>query len=143
MIEYLPEKNIILSGKASNKEEAIKEVADILITNNYVSEEYLDKMYEREESVSTYIGNYLAIPHGVDSSAYVNKTGLAFIRYDKPIDWDENKVYFVIGIASKNDNHIDILSKIAILFSDENNVDGLKAAKDEREIIETINSVKN
>lgn len=140
MSNSLALENIRLNGRADNRDDAIREAADILIKNGYISQKYVDKMFEREQKFSTFIGNGLAIPHGVSSEDYINKTGLSFVRYDNPISWGGAKVHFVIAIASVTGDHMEILSQIALLFSEEENVEKLKSTNSEREILELIRS---
>jgi PTS system mannitol-specific IIA component len=51
------------------------------------------------------------------------------VRYDGGVDWGGEPVTFVVGIAGKGDEHLEILSQIAILFSDEDEVENLKRAQ--------------
>jgi PTS system mannitol-specific IIA component len=88
-------------------------------------------MLEREKSVSTYMGNLLAIPHGTNEGKdTILDSALSFVRYDAPLDWAGNEVRFVVGIAGKDNGHLDILSKIAIIFSDDDEVQKLLDAPD-------------
>jgi PTS system mannitol-specific IIA component len=99
-------------------------------------------MLEREKSVSTYMGNFLAIPHGTnDAKDAIKSSALSFIRYASPIDWDGNPVRFVVGIAGVNNEHLDILSKIAIVFSDEDEVQKLTDAADTAAILSILGEV--
>jgi PTS system mannitol-specific IIA component len=99
-------------------------------------------MFERERSVSTYMGNYLAIPHGTnESKEQIKRSALSVIRYTEPIDWDGNEVLFSLGIAGYQGGHMDILSRIAIVFSDTDEVDKLVAAKSAEEIYDLLNAV--
>ncbi|WP_224751678.1 PTS sugar transporter subunit IIA [Microbacterium helvum] len=119
----------IHSGSAS-KEEAMKEAADILQAAGAVTGAYYDAMLQREQTVSTYMGNELAIPHGTNETKdEILESALSVVRYDGGVDWDGNPVTFVVGIAGKGDEHLGILSQIAILFSDEDDVARLKAAQ--------------
>ena len=63
------------------------------------------------------------------------------IRYDEPIDWDGNEVRFALGIAGYQGGHMDILSRIAIVFSDTDEVDKLLAAQSAEEIFDLLNAV--
>ena len=58
-----------------------------------------------------YIGNYLAIPHGINNEGVI-KDGIVIVHYDEQVDYDSNPVHFFIGIAAKSNNHVDILSNI-------------------------------
>lgn len=121
--------HILLNGHAMTRDDAINEVAGILIESGAVSSEYRDAMFARESSVSTYMGNYLAIPHGTNEAKdAIHSSAIAMIRYESPIDWDGNEVYFVVGIAGKDDSHMEALSAIAMVFSDLDAVQRLRAA---------------
>jgi len=55
-------------GDATSKDDAIREAGQLLVDAGAVSPAYVDAMFEREKSVSTYMGNYLAIPHGTNEA---------------------------------------------------------------------------
>jgi PTS system mannitol-specific IIA component len=127
---------------ATTKSEAMKEAADILVETGAVTTDYLPAMIEREKSVSTYMGNFLAIPHGTNEAKdAIHSSALSFVRYDTPIDWDGNPVRFVVGIAGVNNEHLEILSKIAIVFSDEDQVQALIDAPDSDAIFTILSEV--
>jgi PTS system mannitol-specific IIA component len=99
-------------------------------------------MFEREKSVSTYMGNFLAIPHGTNEAKdTIHTSALSVVRYDSPIDWDGNEVRFAVGVAGVNNGHLEILGKIAIVFSDSAEVDKLIAAGSAEEIYHLLHSV--
>jgi PTS system mannitol-specific IIA component len=142
MSDVLTLSQIKVPGTARTKEESIREAGEILIDAGAVTPAYIDSMFEREQSVSTYMGNYLAIPHGTNEAKdSILRSALSVIRYDEPIDWDGNEVRFSLGIAGYQGGHMDILSKIAILFSDTDEVDKLIAAKSAQEIYDLLNAV--
>jgi PTS system mannitol-specific IIA component len=142
MSDVLTLSQIKVPGTARSKDEAIREAGEILVEAGAVTPEYIDSMFEREESVSTYMGNYLAIPHGTNESKdSIMRSALSVVRYDEPIDWDGNEVRFSLGIAGYQGGHMDILSRIAILFSDTDEVDRLIAAKSAQEIFDLLNAV--
>ncbi|KQV07199.1 PTS sugar transporter subunit IIA [Leifsonia sp. Root112D2] len=117
---------ISVTGSATTRDDAIREAGRALVAAGAVTAEYIDYMLERETSVSTYMGNYLAIPHGTNEGKdTILDSALSFVRYDTPIDWDGNEVRFVVGIAGKDNGHLEILSKIAIIFSDDDEVQKL------------------
>lgn len=133
---------ITTSPRATTKEEAIQEAADMLVAAGAVTTDYADAMRAREASVSTYMGNLLAIPHGTNESKdAILSSALSVARYDTPLDWDGNPVKFVIGIAGKDGGHLEILSKIAIVFSEEDDVAKLEAAPDAAAILELLGDV--
>jgi PTS system mannitol-specific IIA component len=111
--------SIRLHGTATTREEAIAEVGALLVSSGAVTNEYVSTMFARESSVSTYMGNLLAIPHGTNESKDdIIRSAISFIRYDDAIDWGGNPVRFVIGIAGKGDSHLEVLGAIATVFSD-------------------------
>jgi len=131
----------IHAGSAS-KDEAMREAADILAAAGAVTSAYYDAMKQREQTVSTYMGNELAIPHGTNETKdTILDSALSFVRYDGGVDWDGDPVTFVVGIAGKGDEHLGILSAVAILFSEEDDVAKLKAATTPEEIYDMLSAV--
>jgi len=63
------------------------------------------------------------------------------VRYDNPIDWGGNEVRFVVGIAGKDGGHMEVLSSIAIVFSEDDEVAKLLAAQTPEEIMEILGDV--
>ena len=63
------------------------------------------------------------------------------VRYDAPIDWDGNEVRFAVGIAGVENGHLEILGKIAIVFSDTDEVDKLLAARSAEELYDLLQAV--
>jgi len=129
-------------GTASTKLEAIREAHEILQSAGAVTAAYLPAMIEREQTVSTYMGNLLAIPHGTNEAKdAILHSALSFARYSTPIDWDGNPVRFVVGIAGKGNEHLDILGRVAIVFSDEDEVEALEQASTAEEILDILGEV--
>jgi PTS system mannitol-specific IIA component len=134
--------NVVAQGAAATKDEAIREAGGLLVAAGAVKPEYVDAMLEREASVSTYMGNYLAIPHGTNEAKdAIHRSALSLVRYANPIDWDGEQVRFAVGIAGLNNEHLEILSKIAIVFSDEDEVQKLLDAADANELFALLEEV--
>lgn len=131
-------------GTARNKEEAIAEAAEILIAAGAVTPEYLDFMKAREEMTSTFMGNFLAIPHGTNEGKdTILSSALSFVRYPEPLDWDGNEVRFVVGIAGKDGGHMDTLAAVATIFSDDDEVQKLIDASNEDELLALLSELNN
>lgn len=131
----------IHSGTAT-RDEAMREAADILEAAGAVTDAYFSAMQDRERAVSTYMGNGLAIPHGTnDAKDAVLGSALSVVRYDGGVDWNGESVTFVIGIAGKGDEHLEILSQIAILFSEEDDVAELREAATPDELLSLLGEV--
>ncbi len=140
--EVLTLGQVRIHGGGATREEAMKEAADILQAAGAVTGGYYDAMQQREQTVSTYMGNELAIPHGTNETKdTILESALSFVRYDGGVDWGGEPVSFVVGIAGKGDEHLGILSQIAILFSDEDDVARLKAAQTPEELFGLLSSV--
>ena len=134
--------NVVAAGTATTKNDAIKEAGALLVAAGAVTQAYVDSMFDREASVSTYMGNFLAIPHGTnEAKESILHSALSLVRYDTPIDWDGNPVRFAVGIAGLNNEHLTILSKIAIVFSDEDEVQKLIDAGNAGEIYALLEEV--
>jgi PTS system mannitol-specific IIA component len=63
------------------------------------------------------------------------------VRYDEPVDWNGNEVRFAVGIAGVQNGHLEILGKIAVVFSDSDEVDKLLAAGSAEELYQLLHAV--
>jgi len=142
-MEILTTSNIIMKANVSTKEEAIRMAGEKLVEKGYVESSYVDSMLEREKMVSTFMGNLIAIPHGTDESKKaVLNSGITILQIPNGIDFgDGNIAKVVFGIAGKGDEHLDILSKIAIFCSEETNVEKIVASSTADEIVKMFNEV--
>jgi PTS system mannitol-specific IIA component len=142
MSDILTLTQIKVPGTATSKDDAIREAGQILVDAGAVTGDYVEAMFEREKSVSTYMGNFLAIPHGTNEAKdTIKKSALSVIRYESPIDWDGNEVRFAVGIAGVNNGHLEILGKIAVVFADMDEVDKLLAASSAEEVYDLLHAV--
>src|SRR5919112_2684221 len=142
MSDVLTLSQLKVPGTARTKDDAIREAGAILVEAGAVDPDYIDSMFEREKSVSTYMGNFLAIPHGLnEAKETIKRSALSVVRYDPPLDWDGNEVRFAIGIAGYEGGHMEILGKVAIVFSDTDEVDKLVAARSAEELFDLLNAV--
>lgn len=138
--KILEEDNILLNLKSESKNEAIERVGKLLVSKGYVNKNYIDGMKAREEEVSTYMGNGVAIPHGMNEyKKEIINSGIVIAQYPEGVKFEEGNVaYIVIGIAGKGEEHMSILSKIALTVQYEENVEKLRNAKSAKEIIKII-----
>jgi PTS system mannitol-specific IIA component len=121
---------IRLAERAADKTEAIQLCGQALVESGAVGEAYVPAMLEREASISTYIGEGVAIPHataaGKDS---VIKDALCFLRFPDGVDWDGATVTVCIGIAAKGGGHVDILAELAQILLDPVRAEALRGAE--------------
>ena len=123
------------------KMEAIKLAGEKLLENGFIEEAYVQSMLDKEKTDLTYIGNGIAIPHGLnDAKQYVKKSGIVLLYFPEGIDYDENKVFLMIGIAGKDDDHLEILQDIAIKLSEMDFVNSLLSSETKEEFITLFNS---
>lgn len=118
--ELLLRENIRVNCKVDTQEQVIRQVGQMLVDSGYVKQSYVDGMVEREKTFSTFMGNGLALPHGVEAAKKeIKSSGIAVMTFPEGTDWDGNKVNVVIGIAGVGEEHLDILSVIADKMMDE------------------------
>ncbi len=138
----LAEESIRLNGTASGMSDAITEAGQLLVAAGAVEPAYIEAMHERETSVSTYMGNLLAIPHGTnEAKGSIVRTGLSFVRYPDAIDWKGNPVKFVLGIAGAGDDHLTLLGQIAEVFMDSERIAELEAAGSPADVLAVLSGV--
>lgn len=113
----LKKENIRIHQKADTSDEAIVSIGEKLLETGYIQKPYIQGMLERDHSLTTYLGNGIAIPHGeFEVENYVLHTGIAVDIYPQGIKWAEGMVHIVVGIAAKTEEHIMILQYIAEHF---------------------------
>ena len=134
--------SIVLEGSATDRNAAISEAGDLLVASGNVDAAYVASMHEREKSVSTYMGNLLAIPHGTnEAKSLISSSSISVVRYPGGIDWNGNPVKFVIGIAGAGNDHLELLGKIAEVFLDESKIAELEAATSPQQIKDAFGKV--
>lgn len=135
--------SIFLGLKATQKEDAIKFAGDQLVKLGNVSPEYVDGMFAREELVSTYLGESIAVPHGtIEAKQYVQKTGIVFCQYPEGIQWGEDEddiAKMVIGIAAQGDEHNMVLMAITNSLDDEDAVECLQNTTNPADVLRILN----
>ncbi|MED0686993.1 PTS sugar transporter subunit IIA [Anoxybacillus ayderensis] len=143
-VAVLAKENIVLDADVKTKEQAIQLAGRILVERGYVEESYIDKMFEREALTSTYMGNFVAIPHGTEEAKkLVKQAGLSIVQVPNGVDFGGgNIVKVLIGIAGKDNEHLEILSKVAIVCSEEENIQKMIKATTEDEILALLNEVE-
>ena len=128
----LSKDRISLQASATDKPDAIRKAGELLVKSGCVLPEYVDGMLKREESMSTSLGNGVAIPHGVyENRDHILQTGISVLQLVDGVDWDEDeKVYMVIGIAAAGDEHVGVLSNLADAIDNEDTLTELLKTND-------------
>jgi len=137
-MSILSEQKILMNADAKDKYEAIAIAGKLLVDAGHVTEEYVPKMLEREEVVSTYMGGGLAIPHGTkDAKQYIKSTGLSVVRFPNGVDFGgDEPAFVVIGIAAAGDGHMEVLTNVAMIFTEEDAIERVMNAPTPAAIIE-------
>ena len=117
----LIKESILTNKEFSDNKEATVAAGNLLLENGYVQKEYIQSMLEKldTQSFATYIGNGVAIPHGMsEGSKYIIDTGISVIQVPEGVDWNEEKAYIIVGIAANSDDHMNVLASLADAIED-------------------------
>lgn len=142
--ELLAVESIDLNAKANTKKEALDKAVKLMAKSGKISniDIYRKGVYDREEESTTGIGEGIAIPHCKSNA--VKKPGLAAMVIPDGVDFealDGEKVNLIFLIAAPNtkDNvHLEVLSKLSVLLMDETFTKELRNAKTVEEFINVI-----
>lgn len=138
----LTAKNIHLGLKADNKQQAIQYAGDQLVKLGYAEPAYIDGMFAREELVSTYLGESIAVPHGtIEAKESVIKTGIVVCQYSEGVlfgDDEDDIAKLVIGIAAKNDEHISVITTITNALDDPEAIEILINSNDVQKVLSIL-----
>ncbi|AGI33956.1 TPA: PTS mannitol transporter subunit IICBA [Mannheimia haemolytica] len=130
---------VFLGLQANSKEEAIRFAGEQLVKAGFVQPSYVDAMFAREQMVSTYLGEGLAVPHGTsDAKDSVLKTGIVVCQYPNGVrftDEEDGVAKLVVGIAAKGNDHIQILSAITNALDDEQAMKTLTSTNDVEKVL--------
>ena len=139
MIE-LDRRRVRLQGSPSSKEEAIRQAAQILVESGNIRPGYIESMFGREKVANTYLGNGIAIPHGLpEDRNLINETGIAVMQVPAGVTWGEGEtVHIVVSIAAKGDEHIGVLRRLTRVLGNKELVEKLIQTDDEGDIVEAL-----
>lgn len=121
MIDNITVENLHLGCHARNKAEVLSMVGKEFIAKGYINQDCVAFLNEREQQVSTFLGNGITLPHLPKSATnIIVKTGIEIFQFPDGVIWDRSNVMFIaIGVIAKEKEHIDVLKDIASIFSDE------------------------
>ncbi|MEH6531736.1 MAG: PTS mannitol transporter subunit IICBA [Photobacterium frigidiphilum] len=134
--------NIHLGCTATTKEQAIRYAGEQLVKLGYAEPDYVDAMFDREKLVSTYLGESIAVPHGtVEAKDRIIKTGIVICQYPAGVlfsDDEDDLAKLVIGIAAKNDEHIQVITTITNALDDPDAIERLTSTTDVNEVLSIL-----
>lgn len=138
----LKPEQIFLGLEANDKFEAIRFAGEQLVKAGFVQPSYVDAMFEREKLVSTYLGEGVAVPHGtIEAKDAVLKTGVVVCQYPAGVrftDDEDGVAKLVIGIAARNNEHIQVVSAITNALDSEEAIALLTSTNDVNKVLELL-----
>ncbi|HEY9762864.1 MAG TPA: phosphoenolpyruvate--protein phosphotransferase [Trichocoleus sp.] len=133
-------RNVGLNVEVSSKEEAIRKAGRLLAESEHIQSEYIESMMAREATANTFLGNGIAIPHGLPKDRdLILKTGISVVQIPHGVEWNPGeRVHLVVGIAAKSDEHLQILTNLTHVLDDPATIDRLTRTNNPDEIIERL-----
>ncbi|WP_186645757.1 phosphoenolpyruvate--protein phosphotransferase [Fluviispira vulneris] len=131
---------IKLNMHFANKNEAIISAAKALVDENYVDKKYVESLFAREKISNTYLGNGVAIPHGMSNDRYlINASGISVVQIPNGVEWNSGeKAQLIFAISAKSDEHIEILKKITRLIRNKDKLNHLIHTNDPHDFLKTF-----
>jgi mannitol/fructose-specific phosphotransferase system IIA component len=133
-----------LQARARDKLDAIRQAGELLIQGGCVEPPYVNGMLAREQTMSTYLGNGVSIPHGQhDDLALVRRTGISVLQIPDGVEWEPGEqAYLVIGIAATSNEHVGVLANLAEIIEDPAAAEQFARTTDPMLIIERLNRTR-
>lgn len=130
-----------LGARATDKTDAIRQAGELLVQGGRVEPPYVEGMLAREQTMSTYLGNGVAIPHGQHENwEHVRRTGISVLQLTDGVEWEPGELaYLVVGIAATSDEHVGVLANLAEVIEDEETTAELIRTDDPQVIVERLN----
>src|SRR5437588_228165 len=140
MMITIDERLIRLQSRAADKQEAIRQVGQLLVDSGCIDAGYIASMLGREAVANTYLSNGITIPHGLPQDRdLIRRTGIAVVQVPRGVTWNPGEsAQLVVGIAAKSDEHIEVLRRLTRVLGDEELVARLTRTTDPRDIIEAL-----
>ncbi|GKW12872.1 PTS mannitol transporter subunit IICBA [Pectobacterium sp. IFB5596] len=139
--------NVFLNQHATHKEQAIRFAGEQLVKGGYVEPAYVEAMLEREKLTSTYLGESIAVPHGtIEAKDRVLKTGVVFCQYPEGVrfgDEEDEVARLVIGIAARNNEHIQVITSLTNALDDDAVIERLAHTQDVQEVLDLLSGKKS
>ncbi len=134
---------ILLNAQATTKEDVLGLISQNLSVLGLVRGDYLEALQAREDTVSTYLINGVAIPHGVnEAKQQVIQTGVFIVQVPQGVVWDSkgNVARLFVGIAAKGKDHLSLLQRLTNVVMDETLAEKLAATTDKYDILRALNA---
>jgi fructose-specific phosphotransferase system IIA component len=147
--EILSTQSILLNSELDSKDEILKKIVELACNSGNIEDPkaVYNSVLERENIMSTGIGNNIAIPH--TKSSGIKELTAALITFEKPVNFDslDGKKISVAFLILSNDEelgmHIKILSKISRILHNRSFFDELLTLNKNTEVIELFDNFEN
>lgn len=142
--DLLDQDSILLTAAPSDKTEALTQAVSLMAKSGRLSDPnaYQTQVFAREKESTTGIGEGIAIPHGKCSA--VKQTGLAAMVIPNGVDFDSldgepvTLLFLIAAPDTKENVHLDVLSKLSVLLMNEEFTAKLRSAKHVQEFLQII-----
>ncbi len=140
--EILSADAVLLGQKAVDRDDAVRQCGEVLLKVGAVEPAYIDTMHLRERSLSTHLGESVAIPHGTDEGrVFVKRTALGFLQFPDGVDWDGDEVKVCIPIAARGREHLRVLAALAHVLIDPDQAEELRSATDVEQVLRLLQPI--
>ena len=146
--DLLSAESIELNGTAKNKTDVLNQMVDLMEKSGNLSEKetYRSAVFAREEEGTTGVGDGIAIPHGKSSA--VTAPGLAAMVIKEGVEYDAldgapvDLIFLIAAPNTKDNVHLEVLSKLSVLLMKEEFTEALKAASSKEEFLQIIETAE-
>jgi mannitol/fructose-specific phosphotransferase system IIA component len=139
-MDVLTKETVQLKAQATDKVDAIKQCGELLVKAGCVPPSYVDGMLAREQVLSTYLGNGIALPHGqLNDLETVYRTGMSVLQLPEGVEWEPGEqAYLVIGLAARSEEHVGVLANLVEVLQHPETTRQLVQATDPMIIVERL-----
>lgn len=147
MLENITEEQISIAVQASDWEDAIRKSSNTLLTKGKIKESYIDAMIDAVHRIGPYIvlGNHVALAHARPECG-VNELSIHFSTLNPPIAFGSelfDPVYLIITLAAVDaSSHLELISELASILMDEENVEHLSSCKSAKEFVKLLHQLQ-
>ncbi|SOC15310.1 phosphoenolpyruvate--protein phosphotransferase [Rhodobacter maris] len=137
--------DLVAIGKtASDKADAIAQAVDLLAAAGKIDPRYGASMMGREAVANTFLGNGIAIPHGLPKDRdLILETAIAVVQLPAGVDWGPgDRARLVVAIAAKSDEHLQVLSNLTDVLGDADEAERLATTTNPEVIVARLTGVE-
>lgn len=142
--QWLNKQTVKTIDSVKDWKEAIELCAAPLLANQSITPSYVDAIFQLHESIGPYyvLAPGIAMPHARPEQG-VNNLGLSMLLVKNGVNFnsEENDPVYLITLlaASDSTSHIELLTQLATLFAETEDIQTIFNAKNSDEILTVIN----